>query len=100
MGVCAGAEVMIRSHAVVGRRVCTPHSAFIRITVHLYGMEARFDRSTNCGEIIIAYHSFKIHESSEVGNPDVIWGKGDSGGPQQVVHSTRTGFGFSFVLHM
>jgi hypothetical protein len=25
MGVCAGAEVMIRSHAVVGRRVCTPH---------------------------------------------------------------------------
>jgi hypothetical protein len=27
------------------------------------------------------------------------WGKGDSGGPQQVVHSTRTGFGFSFVLH-
>jgi hypothetical protein len=27
------------------------------------------------------------------------WGKGDSGGPRQVVHSTRTGFGFSFVLH-
>jgi hypothetical protein len=26
-------------------------------------------------------------------------GQGDSGGPQQVVHSTRTGFGFSFVLH-
>jgi hypothetical protein len=26
-------------------------------------------------------------------------GKGDSGGPRQVVHSTRTGFGFSFVLH-
>jgi hypothetical protein len=27
------------------------------------------------------------------------WGKGDSGGPRQVVYSTRTGFGFSFVLH-
>jgi hypothetical protein len=50
----------------------------------------------------ILRHSLSLVTLNLTGsNPivDITWGKGDSGGPRKVVSSTRTRFGFSFVLH-